>query len=83
MHCVRVKHEPEVVVGGIQAFFAAWLGRYDGLAGGPDGAHAIAMTTKKDGVRFYVTGQSSTAGSLETGVEVEMTTIAYVDPWQQ
>ncbi|MEW2505986.1 S8 family serine peptidase [Amycolatopsis sp. NPDC047767] len=60
-----------------------WLGRYDGLAGGPDGAHAIAMTTKKDGVRFYVTGQSATAGSLETGVEVEMTTIAYVDPWQQ
>ena len=60
-----------------------WLGRYNGLVGASDSAHAIAMSAKKDGVRMYVTGQSTTAGSFDTGVEVDMTTVAYFDPWRQ
>ncbi|SDZ58751.1 Outer membrane protein assembly factor BamB, contains PQQ-like beta-propeller repeat [Asanoa ishikariensis] len=60
-----------------------WLGRYEGLVGASDSAHALAMTATKDGVRMFVTGQSTTAGSFDTGVEVDMTTVAYFDPWQR
>ncbi|SNT49158.1 PQQ-like domain-containing protein [Asanoa hainanensis] len=59
-----------------------WLGRYEGLVGASDSAHAIAMAAGKDGVRMYVTGQSTTAGSFDTGVEVDMTTVAYFEPWR-
>ena len=60
-----------------------WLGRYNGLTGGADSAHAIAMSPRKDGVRMFVTGQSTTAGTYDTGVEVDMTTIAYFEPWRR
>lgn len=60
-----------------------WLGRYNGLVGASDSAHAIAMTATKEGVRMFVTGQSTTAGSFDTGVEVDMTTVAYFDPWRR
>ncbi|MFF4826960.1 PQQ-binding-like beta-propeller repeat protein [Streptomyces sp. NPDC001312] len=58
-----------------------WLGRYDGLVGSLDSGHAIAVDATKDGVRMFVTGQSSTAGSFDTGVEIDTATVAYFDPW--
>ncbi|MFJ3020580.1 S8 family serine peptidase [Streptomyces tendae] len=60
-----------------------WLGRYDGLVGGPDSGHAIAMNATKHGVGIFVTGQSTTAGSFDTGVEIDTATVAYFDPWSK
>ncbi|MFG3533202.1 S8 family serine peptidase [Streptomyces sp. NPDC047917] len=60
-----------------------WLGRYDGLVGSLDSGHAIAMHATKHGVRMFVTGQSSTAGSFDTGVEIDTATVAYFDPWTE
>ncbi len=58
-----------------------WLGRYDGLVGSLDSGHAIAMSATKHGVQMFVTGQSATGGSFDTGVEIDIATIAYFDPW--
>ncbi|WP_420371366.1 S8 family serine peptidase [Kribbella amoyensis] len=60
-----------------------WLGRYDGLVGASDRGHAIAVDATKEGVRMFVTGQSTTAGSFDTGVEVDVATVAYFAPWLQ
>lgn len=58
-----------------------WLGRYNGLVGASDSGHAIAMNATEDGVRMFVTGQSATAGSYDTGIEIDMVTVAYFSPW--
>lgn len=58
-----------------------WLGRYDGLLGSQDSGHGIAMSASRNGVGIFVTGQSTTAGSFDTGVEIDTATVAYFDPW--
>lgn len=58
-----------------------WTGQYD-AAGSPDVAAGVAVDTAPDGGRrVFVTGGSSISLGLVTS-NVDMATIAYLDPWE-
>ncbi|MFC4117390.1 S8 family serine peptidase [Nonomuraea zeae] len=59
-----------------------WLGRYDGPAGAPDDANALAVDSVDGvGVRIFVTGASATAAGSVFDTEFDFTTVAYVEKW--
>ncbi|MCP2353530.1 subtilisin family serine protease [Nonomuraea thailandensis] len=59
-----------------------WLGRYDGPAGAPDEANALAVGAVDGvGVRIFVTGASATVSGPVFNTEFDFTTVAYVEKW--